>query len=139
MQCMIFDSCSTEGGRDVADIVNWLLIAAAPAQCPATAWKWLGDVNDWRRLFTRHLDKRPRTPFRIGIAQDVRHDSNGIRARREHARRTLQSNAADRDERQRADAALPFADRVQSLRREAHLFQDRRIDRTERDVIWFGP
>ena len=47
-------------------------------------------------------------------------------------------DAADRDQRDVADALLPFGDLRNALRREAHRFQRGRKDRAERDVVGLG-
>ena len=47
----------------------------------------------------------------------------------------LDIKSANRDQWRGADAALPFADALQALRRERHGFEDGRIDRPERDII----
>ena len=49
--------------------------------------------------------------------------------------RPFDAEAADRDQRDRADAALPLADALQALRRDSHGLENRRIDRPERDVV----
>ena len=54
-------------------------------------------------------------------------------ARQSLARSTVEP--ADRDQRNCADAALPFADPVEALRREGHGLEDRRIDGPERDIV----
>ena len=52
-----------------------------------------------------------------------------------HARRALQRDPADADERNVADALLPFPEAREALRREGHLLQYGRIDRAERDIV----
>ena len=56
-------------------------------------------------------------------------------ARHSLARSTVRS--ADRDQRNGADAAFPFADAPEPLRRERHRLEDGRIDRPQRDIVGF--
>ena len=74
---------------------------------------------------------------RVGVLGDVGNDGDGIGAGGENLRGLLELDAADRDQRDVADALLPFGDFRNALRRKAHRFQRGRKDRPERDIVGF--
>ena len=91
------------------------------------------------QLVTRHA--APRCPgaqarFRIGVQRDVGHGRDDVGAGLEDARRTLQRDAADADERdrRRCGASIRRA-RSRPCGAEAHRLEDRRVDRPERDIV----
>ena len=73
------------------------------------------------------------------IERDVGDDGDDVRARGETQLRPFDVEAADRDQRDRADAALPLSDTLQALRRKSHGLENCRIDRAERDVVGIEP
>src|SRR5581483_372015 len=87
-----------------------------------------------RRL---RLHGQPRAHARVGVGVlgDVGNDGDGIRAGRENLGGVLELDAADRNQRDVADAFLPFADLRDPLRREAHRLQRGEEDRAERDIV----
>ena len=58
----------------------------------------------------RRRDPFARARLRIGVERDVGDDRDDVRAGGEAQFRPLDIEAADRDQRDRADAALPLAD-----------------------------
>src|SRR5437879_3667800 len=74
----------------------------------------------------------------VGVLGDVADDGDGIRAGSKNLGGLLKLNAADRHQRDVADALLPVGDFCNALRREAHRFQRGRKDWPERDVIRLG-
>ena len=78
---------------------------------------------------TRQLDPIPRALGNVG------HRGRAIRPGFKDPRGALQRDPADPNKRYLAGFLLPFRNAGQSLRREGHGFQDRRIDRPQRDVI----
>src|SRR5262249_6107684 len=72
-----------------------------------------------------------------GVLGDIGTNGNGIGAGGETLRSLLELEAADRDQRNIADALLPLGDLRNALRREAHRFQRGRKDRPQRDIV--GP
>ena len=71
----------------------------------------------------------------VGVAQDVGNDAGAVRPRGEGGDGAFRRQSADRDQRRLADRRLPGAEPGEPLRRKFHLFQKRRIDRPERDIV----
>ena len=69
------------------------------------------------------------------MKRDVGDDGDDVRAGGEAKLRPLDIKSADRDQRDRANAALPFANPLEALRRERHGLEAREIDRPERDIV----
>ena len=61
-----------------------------------------------------------------------------FRAGGKDLRGVLELDAADRDQRNRTDALLPFRDLWNALRFEAHRLQGGEEDRAQRDIIGLG-
>src|SRR4051794_3820356 len=80
----------------------------------------------------------PHPRIRVGILGDVGNDGDGICARGKDLRGVLELDAADRDQRDIADALLPFRYLRNALRLEAHRFERGEEDRTQRDIIGLG-
>ena len=73
--------------------------------------------------------------LRIGVERDVGDDGDDVGAGGKTQLRPFDVKSADRDQRDRADAALPHADRLEPLRRERHRLELGRIDRPKRDIV----
>src|SRR5215210_6894498 len=71
----------------------------------------------------------------IGILGDIADHGDAVGAGNENLRRLFELDAADRDQRDVADAFLPFADLRNALRREPHRLQCGGKDRAQRDVV----
>ena len=76
--------------------------------------------------------------LRVRVERNVGDDGRAVGAGLEAVFRPLRGEAADGDQRQRADLFAPEGDLFKALRRPGHLFQDGREDRAERDVIRLG-
>src|SRR5437868_2244431 len=85
-----------------------------------------------------HSEPRAYPCVGIGGLGDIADDGDGIRAGGKDLRRALKLDAADRNQRDVADAFLPFGDPCNALRRETHRFQRGRKDRPEGDVVGLG-
>src|SRR5271165_370852 len=83
----------------------------------------------------RRQDPFSRARLRIGVQRDVGDDRDDVRAGLQAQFRPLGVEAADGDKRNGAEAALPVPDPFEPLRGEGHRFQDRRVDRPERDIV----
>src|ERR1700733_7702400 len=77
--------------------------------------------------------------FRLRRAHDIRHHRGDVGAGCQNVRQPLERHSTDRHPRQRPDAAPPYADARQSLRRPRHHFEQRRINRAERHVVGSEP
>src|SRR3954469_22088836 len=71
----------------------------------------------------------PDPRIRVGILRDVGNDGDGIGARRKDLRGVFELDAADRDQRNRTDAFLPFRDLWNALRFKAPRLQGGEEDR----------
>jgi hypothetical protein len=81
------------------------------------------------------LDPIARPLFGIGVPRNVGDYRRAVRSGLKHIRDPRERDPADADKRYVADFLLPFRYARQTLRREGHGFQDRRVDRPERDII----
>src|ERR1700686_3844265 len=71
----------------------------------------------------------------LGVLGDVADHGDRIGAGGKNLARLFELDAADRNQRNIADALFPFGDFWDALRRKAHRFQRGRKDRAERDVV----
>ena len=83
----------------------------------------------------RRLRPVARALLRIGVERDVCHHRCAVGPCVKDARRSLQRDPADADQRNVADALAPFPDAREALWGEGHLLQNRRVDRPERDIV----
>src|SRR6478609_10811619 len=92
----------------------------------------------WERGASCHslrlTEPLPHAGIGVGILGDVADHRDRIRARRKNLRGVLELDAADRDQRDGADALLPLRDLRNALRFEAHRLQGGEEDRAQRDI-----
>src|SRR5208283_4597088 len=69
------------------------------------------------------------------MTEHVSHDASAVGPCSQARLRAFGRQAPDRNERDRADPRLPFADPREALRREGHRLQQRRIDRPQSEIV----
>lgn len=73
--------------------------------------------------------------FGVGVPGNVGHHRRTTRSSPQHSGRARERDPEDRNERYVADFLLPFCYACHTLPRNSHGFDDRRLHRSEREII----